>query len=162
MRLILIGFATSYKTSVGQILAQKLGAEFWDTDWQVEKLLGQSVAQIFQTQGEQAFRKVESQVLESLQNAQGVISCGGGAVLSQSFPDFVQNATVVWLQSSPQTIYDRLQHGTRPLFDGKSAAELQAQLAERTPLYQKYATLCVPTDGKTSQQVAEEIAQQIQ
>lgn len=161
MRLILIGFAASYKTSAGKILAQQLNAEFWDTDLQVEKLLGISVSRVFQTQGERAFRRAESEVLNSLKNANGVISCGGGAVLSPSFRSFAQGGTVVWLQTSAQTVRERLQAGTRPLFDGMSEEQLRQQISLRAPVYEKFATFCVSTDGKASAQVAEEVAQKL-
>lgn len=160
MRVILVGFAASYKTSAGKILAQKLGLEFWDTDLQVEAL-GESIASIFQTRGEQAFRILESNVLESLQNAHGVISCGGGAVLSDAFSRFVAGSVVVWLKSSAQTVYARLQIGTRPLFDGMSVTELQIQMEKRNSFYERYATFSVVTDGKTPEQVAEEMVQKL-
>lgn len=161
MRLILIGFAASYKTSAGKILAQKFGTEFWDTDWQVEKSLGDSVARVFQIQGESVFRRAESDVLKELKTASGVISCGGGAVLSPYFKSFAQGGTVVWLQTSAQTVRERLQAGTRPLFDGMSQDQFQQHISLRAPLYEKYASFCISTDGKTSAQVADEAEQKL-
>ena len=161
MRVILIGFAACYKTSVGRILAQKFNLQFCDTDLQVEEALGASVAHVFETQGEDAFRRAESNVLQTLVNATGIISCGGGAVLSANFPIFAQDAVVVWLQASSRTVSDRLCGGTRPLFDALSEEELHKQMEKRFPLYQKYATFSLSTDGKTSQAVADEVAQKL-
>ena len=161
MRLILIGFAATYKTSVGKILAQKLDTQFWDTDLQVEQFCGMSVANIIATYGEQVFRNAESEVLTSLQNVRGVISCGGGATLSPAFANFAQGGVVVWLQAQAQTVRDRLQMGTRPLFDTMTVRQLHEQMENRKPLYQQYATFALSTDGKTSQEVAEEVVQQL-
>ena len=161
MKVILIGFAATYKTSVGKILAEKLGAEFWDTDVQVERACGMSVANIFAVYGEQAFRNAESGVLCTLQNAHGVISCGGGAILSPRFAEFAQGGVVVWLQAQPQTIRNRLCEGTRPLFDGMTVEQLREQMETRKPIYRQYATFTIFTDGKTSQEVAEEVAAQL-
>lgn len=157
--MILIGFAASYKTTVGKILGRHLRVEFIDTDIAVEKALGESVADIFAKRGEAAFRIAESQTLKKLKNTAGVISCGGGAVLSSEFEVFAHGATVVWLQTSARSVRERLQQGTRPLFDALDASELQQLITLRTPYYQKYAAFSVSTDDKTAEQVAEEVLQ---
>lgn len=158
MNIVLIGFACSYKTSVGKLLADKLNYNYVDTDLMIEQTSNRSIADIFATQGEQSFRSMESALLDVVSTMQDtVVSCGGGSVLSRRFEQLTQNATVVWLMSCAETVYSRLGDSKRPLFDGKTVEELDTMIQQRTPLYHKYANITVSTDNKTSQQVADQI-----
>ena len=157
MKIVIIGFATAYKTTVGQLLAEKLGLDWLDTDVQTEKFTKKSIPQIFAAGGESAFRQIESQVLKGLPQNNIVVSCGGGTVLCNGFADFCKNATVVWLKVSANTVVGRLGNNDRPLFDGLTKEELAAYVSRRSETYQKYATLIVDTDGKTSTEVCAEL-----
>ena len=160
-KIILIGFATCYKTTVGRLLASKLGYKLVDTDEQLQRRLGQSVAQILDTHGEAYFREQESELVRNLTSdllvapEDVVIACGGGTVLSPNFGDLARDGTVVHLTASAETVYSRLDGVSRPLFDKLSVEQLRNFMVERAPLYAKYAKVTVSTDGKTPEQVAE-------
>lgn len=162
MKIVIIGFATAYKTTVGNLLAQKLGVDWLDTDIQAEKLTQKSIPHIFADGTESAFRQVESQVLNILPQDNIVVSCGGGTVLCNGFADFCKNATVVWLKVSANTVIGRLGNNVRPLFDGLTEEELAAYVSRRNKIYQKYATISVDTDGKTSTEVCTELVKLLQ
>lgn len=159
MKVVLIGFATSYKTTVGSLVAKQLQCSFWDVDSLVEEVAHSAVSEIFAQQGEEAFRKLENDVLEKLSDVSGVVSCGGGSVLAKNFQAFAQNGTVVWLKTSAHSVKQRLTVGTRPLFDNLSAQQLAQQIERREKLYRKFADVCIVTDNKTSQQVVDEVLQ---
>lgn len=161
-RIVLIGFAACYKSSAGKIVAKKLGYNFADVDKLIESKAGVTVSEIFKTQGEAVFRKLETETLTELSQADNcVISCGGGSVLSPEFFKLTQNAAVVWLTATAKTVYNRLNGATRPLFDNLTVDELSSKMAERTELYAKYATHIIATDARSSRQVADEILKAI-
>lgn len=162
MKVVLIGFAASYKTTVGSLIAKQLQCSFWDVDSLVEEVAHSTVSEIFAQQGEKAFRKMENDVLKKLSDVRGVISCGGGSVLAKNFPSFAKNGKVVWLKTSANSVKQRLTVGTRPLFDNLSAEQLAQQVEQREKLYRNFADVCIVTDDKTSQQVADETLQFLQ
>ncbi len=157
MKVVLIGFAASYKTTVGKIVASRLNCVFYDVDSIVEKAADSTVSEIFAQQGEQTFRKLEDCALKSLTASVGVISCGGGSVLSKSFEEVASNAKIVWLKTSAESVKSRLTVGTRPLFDNLTVEQLSEKIAEREKLYAAFADVCITTDNKTSAQVAQEV-----
>lgn len=157
-KIVLIGFACSYKSTVGKILSEKLGFRHFDTDAEIERIEKKSVSEIFSDDGESYFRAIEQSVLADLCDAQNaVISCGGGAVLAPEFAALAQRATVVWLTATAQTVSERLDGVTRPLFDGLPFEQLQAMVDVRSAVYRNYADMEVPTDNITSSQVANEV-----
>ena len=156
-KIILIGFATCYKTTVGKLLAKKLNCAFVDTDAEIECLEKMSVQQIFDTQGEAYFRRKENELFRALDACDTVVSCGGGSVLAESFDEFKRNSVVIWLTASADTVKSRLGGVARPLFDGLTVEQLEERIAERTSLYSRFACITFPTDSKTPEQVAEEI-----
>ena len=156
MKIVLIGFACCYKSSVGKLLAKKLNYSHVDTDKTVEELSGKSIADIFATEGEAAFRQTENDILlkaAACDNA--VISCGGGSALLSNFNKLADSATVVWLTAQAETVISRLGENPRPLFDGKTVNEIATIINSRNPNYAKYADVTIATDGLTSQQVAD-------
>ena len=156
-KVILIGFAASYKTAVGKILANMLNCAFVDTDAEIERQCNMSVQQIFDTRGEKYFREKESELLRSLKGDGTVISCGGGAVLSPNFATFVQDSAVICLTASAETVHARLDGISRPLFDGLTVQKLSDCMQKRAPLYAQYAQAFFPTDGSSPEQVAEQV-----
>lgn len=157
MKVVLIGFAASYKTTAGKILAEKLGCDFFDVDDEVERLTGKKVSQIFADNGEGFFRGKENEALRELADRSGVIACGGGSVLLPNFQTLAQGSTVVWLKASAREIRNRLSFGTRPLFDGLTEEELARFVAEREEIYGQFAQITVQTDGKTPRQAVEAV-----
>ena len=157
-RIVLIGFATSGKSSVGRLLADKLNAKFVDTDEEIEREQGATIQQIFDEYGEEYFRNKESEILTSLAHQKNVIvACGGGSVLCDSFVELAQESVVVWLTVTAATVKRRLGNTPRPLFDNLSEDELAERIARRSPLYQRYAEIVIETDSLTPEQVAERI-----
>ena len=155
-RIVLIGFAACYKTSVGKLLADMLGCEFLDTDAEIERRCNSSVQQIFETQGEEYFRTMENELLTTLK-ANSVVACGGGSVLAPNFEKLACNSVVICLTATAETVCSRLGTVARPLFDGLTVDQLQGYMSRRASLYAKFAHLTFPTDGKTPEQVAEQI-----
>ena len=158
-KIILIGFAACYKTSVGQLLADKLGCNVVDTDDEIERMENKSVQQIFETHGEAYFRERESQLLATLQADNVVVACGGGCVLSPVFAEFIRDSIVIRLTASVETVHARLGTTSRPLFDGLTVEELSNYMQTRAPLYERYCSITIATDNKTPEQVAEQILQ---
>ena len=159
MKIILIGFASSGKSTVGRILADKLQTDFYDSDNLIEKETHLTVAQIFSQFGEAHFRMLENQTLQRLCDVtDAVIALGGGSVLCSNFAALAQNATVVWLQVSATKAIERLAGDfTRPLFSGLTFDAFHNLVKQRNLLYSAAYNIAVDTDDKTPTQAAQEI-----
>lgn len=155
-KIVLIGFAACYKSTVGKRLAESLNLKFVDTDKRIEAQIRMPISKIISEYGEEKFRAIESETIKSVAQLDGaVVSCGGGSVLSDEFETLAEKSVVLWLTASAETVRDRLNGRTRPLFDGLSLNELQIKIEERKNLYRKYASAEISTDGLTSMQVFE-------
>lgn len=154
--IVLIGFATAGKTTSGQIVANKLGLPFLDTDVLLQQTYGATVNALLSL-GKDRFRALENDLIKILPLNDAVISCGGGLVLNDNFYKLT-DCTVVWLKVSASQCLKRLGNVRRPLHDGKSQTELQAMLDCRNNVYSKVAQVVIDTDKKTPTQVANEIA----
>ena len=156
---ILCGFMGSGKSTVGRLLAKRLGRPFVDLDAYIESIAGQTVAEIFNTKGEAAFRTMEQLAARTLCGQSGlVLACGGGTVLNPKTAALLrQSGTVVYLSVCPQTVLQRLANdSTRPLLQGTKAeksARIATLLAAREPLYRAAAHFTVATDGGAEQAV---------
>jgi shikimate kinase len=164
--IFLIGYRGTGKTSVARELAGRLGFQWVDADDLVEEMTGKTIATIFSDEGEAGFRQWEARVVSALSRKRRmVVALGGGAVLREDNRRVICGAgPVVWLMASVDTILDRLAADTsstsrRPnLTTAGGRMEIEEVLAFRTPYYRQCATLVVDTEGKTSAEVAEEIA----
>lgn len=149
--LLLVGMMGSGKTTVGRMLADRLGRPFFDSDDEVEQATGHSVAEIFATDGEAAFRIEERRALEAAvaSPAPAVVAVAGGAVLDPHNRAVIEGAgTVVWLRADPATLARRVGDGAgRPLLGDDPPAALRRLAAERTPLYAQVADVVVDVDG---------------
>jgi shikimate kinase len=159
----LVGFMGSGKTSVGYLLAQALHYPFFDTDRVIETHEGTSVAHLFATAGEAAFRQLEYRVLTTLLHTPpaAVIACGGGApCVADAMAQLAGHAITVYLHTPPAVLYQRLQAeaAQRPLLHNTEnlPAYIASLLAQRAPVYEK-AAYTVATEGKTVAEVCEEI-----
>lgn len=161
MKIVLIGFATSGKSTVGAILAKHLNLNFYDTDLLIEQAEHTSIQQIFTERGEEYFRQLENNILQQLCNVDNaVIALGGGSVLCSNFSTLAQNSTVVWLQVNAESVVTRLQgNNTRPLFSGQPPEKISQLLDKRTPLYQAASNFAVDTNCHTPKEVAQQILQ---
>jgi shikimate kinase len=156
----------SGKTTVGSLLAAKLRATFFDTDHEMTAASGMTVAEMFETASEPAFRATESEtlarVLVSAGSGPAVVAAGGGAVIDDANRDLMRRlATVVWLRTSVGTLTDRLGTGEgRPLLDSTDGvvSRLKRIDEDRAGLYESAAHIVVDTDGLTPESVADAVA----
>ncbi len=160
-RAILIGPMGSGKTTVGELLAARWGCEFRDTDHDVEAVAGMPISDIFVESGEAAFRALErSAVAAAIDQHQGVLSLGGGAVLDEETRARLVGRPVVYLRVGLAEAVSRVGLGTsRPLLLGNVRARVKALLDERDPIYRQVATHSVDTDGRSPDEVADEIVE---
>ena len=140
--IVLIGMPGCGKTTVGKLLANKLGRAFVDTDVEIEKLAGMSIPDIFATEGESCFRKIETEVLQNLGKASGfIIATGGGCVTRQeNYSHLHQNGTIVWLQRC----ISNLPTEGRPLSQANKLAEMYQR---RKPMYEAFCDYIINNDG---------------
>ena len=144
-RIILVGYMGSGKTTIGKALSKETGMMFYDLDWYIESRMHKTVSQIFAERGEEAFRKMEYNMLHEVAEFEDVIiSCGGGTPCFFDNMDYLsRQGDVVYLKASPDTLYKHLLMAKveRPLLKDKTQDELidyiTTHLAEREPYYQK-------------------------
>jgi shikimate kinase len=138
--LYLIGMMGSGKTTIGQLLADRLSYQFFDTDGLIETITQQSVTQIFETSGEAGFRQVETQVLSELSSyGRKLISTGGGIVTMPENWGHLRTGVIVWLDVPVPVLCDRLALDTsRPILQAGNedlSTKLQTLLEARSKLY---------------------------
>lgn len=160
---VLVGPMGAGKTTVGALLAQRLGVGLRDSDEDIVASTGREIGEIFVDEGEPRFRELErSAVRAALDEHTGVLALGGGAVLSPETRNLLQGHTVVFLDVGLADAVRRVGLGTsRPLLLGNVRGRLKALLDERHPLYREVATLTVDTSGRTPEDVVDEIAKAV-
>lgn len=137
--LYLIGMMGSGKSSIGKIIAKRMGTyTFLDTDDIIEKATNMTIPEIFTSEGEDVFRNVEGQVLDSIHTyVRCVISTGGGIVCRMENWSKLQTGLVVWLDVEPELIYERIQGTDRPLLQTENPLQtLQDLLSTRKEKYE--------------------------
>jgi shikimate kinase len=155
---VLVGAPGSGKSTVGAMLAERLGVTFRDADAVIVERSGKSIAEIFTNDGEAAFRALEEEITAELLALPGVLSLGGGAVLSASTRAALRGHRVVWLRVGLTQSLRRVGLDTaRPLLLGNVRGQLLKLLKERAPLYVEVATEVVDTDDTTPAEVVETI-----
>ncbi|HEX4591550.1 MAG TPA: shikimate kinase [Gemmataceae bacterium] len=164
-RIYLIGPRGSGKTTVGRMLAQRLGCGFLDADAELETRTGQTVAEIFTCAGESGFRDHEAALLAALATLDThVVACGGGVVLRSENRKLLRaTGLCIWLTGDPATLSRRLEGdpvsaSRRPaLTDLPGPAEIERLVREREPLYREVAHLIVGTDGRPPDVIVSDI-----
>lgn len=166
--IFLIGYRGTGKSTIAELMAARLGADWVDSDDAIEQSAGCSIAEIFRDQGEPVFRDLEEQTIANLAAGPArVLSLGGGAVLRESTRQRLKKEQVVWLQASAAVLAERLSGDSstakrRPSLTGQGTLEeIEQVLAVRTPIYQECATLVVDTDRHTPDEVAGKIVEQL-
>lgn len=159
-KLVLVGPPGSGKSTVGALLARRLGVGFRDTDADIEKLAGKPIPEIFVEDGEEHFRALETRAIATaLSEHDGVLALGGGAVLAEANRVLLAQAPVAFLSVELTAAVNRVGLGAgRPLLALNPRATLKALLEQRRPLYAEVADHTVATDDLTPEQVAEELA----
>jgi shikimate kinase len=163
---VLIGPPGAGKTAVGSLLAERLGVPFLDTDAEVGAAAGKPVGDIFIEDGEQAFRDLEREAAiralgedGTLRAHGGVLALGSGAVLDETISRLLDDLPVVYLSADFATIARRIGlDRPRVVVPGNPRGRLRAMLAERHPLYERLATITVPTDDLDPEELAGQIA----
>jgi shikimate kinase len=164
LRVILTGFMGTGKTAVGEKLAKRLGYEFLDTDLMVEDETGKTITEIFEKEGEAAFRGWEKKMVKkALQKEKVVIATGGGAIVdSENLKLMKGNGIVIALSASAEAILQRVSSmETRPLLRSPLASKdqlkkIESLLSHRSPYYRQ-ADKIVDTTMKRLEETVEEI-----
>jgi shikimate kinase len=161
IKAVLIGPPGSGKTTLGRLLAARLGVEFRDTDADVEAVAGKPVGDIFVEDGEARFRELElAAVRLALAEHEGVLSLGGGAVLNEETQALLEGHQVVYLQVGLADAVQRVGLASaRPLLVFNPRSQLKKLMEERRPVYERLAVLTVATDKRTPEEIADEIVE---
>jgi shikimate kinase len=165
--IVLVGLMGSGKTTVGKRIAQELGYSFVDSDDVVASAAGKSVREIFAQDGEQVFRRHESDAIRSVLTNRVksvVLATGGGAVISPENRALISEEAshVVWLDASVEDLVVRTKSGAaRPLLDGDATATLQSLSSQRAAWYDEVATIHLDTRGKPVAKVCSAVLEAI-
>ena len=163
----LIGFMGTGKTVVGQALAKRLGRKFLELDSLIEQKAGKPIPEIFQQDGEIAFRELEIEATKEVAGQQNtVIACGGGIVLNKINIDRLRaGGSVVYLTASPRAILKRVasEKGQRPLLEvDDPALTIRNLLKFRKPYYERAADVTIRTSKLDIDAIAEQIIEKLQ
>ena len=160
--LYLVGMMGSGKTSTGKPLAERLGYGFVDADAVIEQVAGCTISEIFERDGEEEFRSLETQVMRSISERHSlVVATGGGVVTRTENWGMMHQGIVIWLDVERRQLLQRLQSDTtqRPLLmTGDPAETLDEILKQRRPLYDE-ADLTVVIESESADVVADGIIQ---
>jgi shikimate kinase len=162
---VLVGLPGSGKSTIGRRLSKALGVSLLDTDMAIEQRTGRTIADIFATDGEAEFRRIEEEVIRTALNEHdGVLSLGGGAVTSPGVCAALAGHTVIYLEINAVEGVRRTGGNTvRPLLAGGDRAEkYRALMAKRVPLYRRVATLRVDTNRRNPGAVVRYIVSRLQ
>jgi shikimate kinase len=162
----LVGLMGAGKTTIGRVLARRLGWQFVDSDHEIVARTGVSIPTIFEIEGESGFRRRECQVIEELTAArQQVMATGGGVVLApENRLHLKETGFVVFLDVSPRQLHERTRHDkNRPLLQVENPLQrLQALHDERSSLYREAADLVIDANGCNASSVVQKILQEYQ
>ncbi len=153
--IVLIGVPGAGKSTIGELIAAHLGRPFVDSDHVIEQRAGKPIADIFTTDGEPAFRKLEADTIaDVLAGPDAVVSLGGGALGNEATRELVKAHTVLWLQTGLAQAVDRVGlNRNRPLLLGNVRGQLASLMTAREPIYREAANLAVDTSELTIEEV---------
>ena len=152
----------SGKSTVGKTLSQQLGKPFIDLDLEIEQSTGKTISEIFENDGAEHFRNIESNQLQ--QHSDSIVACGGGIILKEENRVIIkENGKAILLTASIPELSNRLSaSANRPLLTDDNMEETLTKLwLERQLLYLSTADYTIETDGKTPEKITEEILNQL-
>jgi shikimate kinase/3-dehydroquinate synthase len=162
----LVGLMGAGKTTIGRILARKLGKRFIDSDHEIEARTGASIPWIFEIEGEESFRRREAEVIRDLCAEDGVVlATGGGAVLNpETRASLKARGTVIYLRANVNSIMTRTAHDkNRPLLQtADPRRKLEELMLQREPLYREIAELVIDTGRPNVQSMVQTILDQLE
>ena len=165
--IVLTGFMGSGKSSVGKELCRILGYQMLDTDAEIEKQQGKSIAEIFESKGEQAFRNLETEYVRELSESgmdRTVLSVGGGLPIREENREYLKEfGAVIFLKATPETVYERVKDDeSRPLLKADDVLGRIKELQDsRRDIYTEAADIEIDTDDKSLVDVAGEIIEML-
>jgi shikimate kinase len=162
---VLIGLPGSGKSTIGRRLAKALNLTLLDTDAAIEETTGRTIADIFATDGEEEFRRIEETVIRSaLDSHDGVLSLGGGAITTAGVRDALSGHTVIYLEINAAEGVRRTSGPTvRPLLAGEDRGEkFKTLMTQRVPLYRRVATVRVNTNRRNPGAVVRYIVERLE
>jgi len=165
MNIVLIGFRGTGKSTVGRLLAKRLERDFIDSDKFIEDSTGKTIKSIFEEDGEEGFRQIETDTIAELSKANNkVISAGGGVVLREgNVNNLKDNGFLILLEATPEIIHNRIAQDKnttqqRPsLTDKKPLDEIKHLIAERKPAYKSAADFTINTSYVSCEDIVNEI-----
>ncbi|MEU9449516.1 shikimate kinase [Streptomyces sp. NPDC048277] len=154
---VLVGPMGVGKSTVGQLLAERLGVGYRDTDEDIVAAEGRAIADIFVEEGEPAFRAIEKWAVHTaLAGHEGVLALGGGAILDADTRALLAGQRVVYLSMDVEEAVKRTGLNTaRPLLALNPRKQWRELMEARRHLYEEVATAVVPTDGRTPEEVTQ-------
>ena len=165
MIISLTGFMGCGKSSVGRELSRLLCCPFMDLDSVIEEREGRRIPEIFATEGEAAFRRMEAEALRKCIYGQAsdklLVALGGGTVMTEECAKIVHEKTVcIYLRASVETLMDHLAGDVdnRPMLAGNLRTRIEELMSIRSATYEKTAHIMIDTDGKTIEEIAREIS----
>jgi shikimate kinase len=160
-RVVLVGLMGAGKTTIGQLLAKRLGWSFVDLDTAIEARTARTVSQIFTEEGEDAFRRLEQQLTAELASREQIVFTPGGGWITQAgaVEGLAEHTAVFWLQVSPEEAVRRVQQDTivRPLLQQGDPLEVARRLAERRNALYERIGVPIQTEQRAPDQVTREI-----
>lgn len=160
--IFLIGPMGAGKSTIGRQLAQSLGMDFADSDFEIEQRAGADISWIFDVEGEEGFRKRESRIIDELTQRQGIVlSTGGGSVITKETRNHLSaRGIVIYLETTIEKQYERtLRDKKRPLLqDVEDTRQVLEDLAKvRNPLYEEIADITVSTNEQNARTMANQL-----
>lgn len=156
--LVLVGPPGAGKSTIGRRLARALSMEFTDTDSLIEQRFGKPCGEVFAELGEPKFREIEEETVKQALEGCGVISLGGGAVLSPKTRARLADEEVIWLDVSVEEGLRRTSDDTRPVLQAEDPeARYRQLLGDREPLYREVASFKARTSNLSPQKIVTEI-----
>lgn len=162
--IVMVGMMGAGKTTVGELLATKLNRELKDIDRVIEQEQKKSIIEIFTDDGEEAFRKLESETIEKFSNMSDlIISTGGGALeKANNLSNLQKNGIIIYLKADIEELFKRVKNETqRPLLKEQDPLEVIKKLIKKREKFYLMADITIITDNKSPEKITEEIIKAI-